>query len=149
MTAPDHHDKSTVPKPSSPTHRQLLVRAHRQWLVQAHHTASRDYDKALMTLAGGGLGVSIVFIRDVEPHVHIKWLLVTGWVLLVVSLFAILIAFLTSQEALRLRVDDLDHPPAKPRSDRYGGATGILNRVSGGCFVLGAVCVVIFAGYNL
>ncbi len=141
MTAPDRHDEIAVPEPSSP--------AYRQWLVQAHHTASRDYDKALMTLAGGGLGVSIVFIRDVVPHPHTKWLLGTGWILLALSLLVILIGFLTSQKHLVREIGDLDNPPAKQRPDHYGRLTTILNWAACVCFVLGVVCVVIFAVYNL
>ncbi len=71
MTAPDHHDEIAVP--------ELSRFADREWLVHAHHTASRDYDKALMTLARGGLDVSIAFIRDIVPDPNTKWLLGTGW----------------------------------------------------------------------
>ncbi len=142
MTAPDRHDEIAGPEPSNLTYR-------RQWLYQTHHTASRDYDKALMMIAGGGLGVSIAFIRDVGPHPNMKWLLGAGWLLLALSLLVILIAFVTSQKALLREIGDLDDPAAKPRPDLYAKWTTRLNSVSGGCCVLGVVCVVIFAGYNL
>lgn len=49
----------------------------RRWLRQADHTASRDFDKAIMTLAAGALGVSIAFVHDIAPDpVHVSWL---GW----------------------------------------------------------------------
>ncbi len=141
MTAPDRHDEIAGPEPSNPTYRQ--------WLFQVHHTASRDYDKALMMIAGGGLGISIAFIRDVGPHPNMKWLLGAGWFLLALSLLVILIAFVTSQKALLREIGDLDDSAAKPRPNLHAEWTGILNLVSGGCCVLGVVCVLIFAGYNL
>ncbi len=126
-----------------------MTASDREWLLQAHHTASRDYDKALMTLAGGGLGVSIMFIRDVVPYPHTKWLLAAGWILLALSLLAILTGFLTSQKHLVREIGDLDNPPAEPRSDRYGRLTAFLTWASCVCFVLGVVCVAIFVVYNL
>jgi len=53
--------------------------SYRDWLVKAHHTASQDFDRAVMTLAGGGLGISIAFVRDIAPHPVHKWMLAIGW----------------------------------------------------------------------
>ena len=71
---------------------------YREWLVQADHQASVSFDKAVMTLSGGALGISISFIHDVVPTPlpATKIFLVVSWVSFSVSLASILISFLTS-----------------------------------------------------
>lgn len=44
-------------------------------LLKAHHTATQDYDKAVFTLAGGALGISLAFVRDIAPKPVPEWLL--------------------------------------------------------------------------
>jgi len=126
------------------------VNGERQWLLQADHAASRDFDKAIMTLAAGALGVSIAFVHDVAPHpVRVAWL---GWAwgLFAASLVLILLSFLTSQHALRREMKVL----SGERSDRRpGGWLGLatigLNWTSAGALVSGVVALVVFALYNL
>ncbi len=122
---------------------------YRDWLVKAHHTASQDFDKALMTLAGGALGISLAFIHDVAPHPHSKWLIATGWGSLALSLLLIITSYLTSQEALWQAIGAVDNPDKEPRPDRFGRATAVINWASAGCFIIGVVFVVIFAVYSL
>jgi hypothetical protein len=73
---------------------------HREWLVSAYENATQSFDKAIMTLAGGALGVSIAFIHDVAPKPEHKWLLGVAWSLFALSLLLILASFLTSQRAI-------------------------------------------------
>jgi hypothetical protein len=121
----------------------------RQWLLQADHAASRDFDKAVMTLAAGALGVSIAFVHDLAPDpVHVTWL---GWAwgLFALSLVLILVSFLTSQLALRREMKVL----SGERSDaRPGGPLGPLtiglNWGSAGALVSGVIALVVFALYN-
>lgn len=124
----------------------------RQWLVQADHAASRDFDKAIMTLAAGALGVSIAFVHDVAPDpVHVAWL---GWAwgLFAGSLVLILVSFLTSQHALRREMKVLSGE-RKKKDKRPGGCLGSLtigfNWTSAGTLVCGVIALVVFALYNL
>jgi hypothetical protein len=69
-------------------------------LVKARETASRDYDKALLTFAGGALGISIAFIHNVAPHPkHTAWL-GAAWGLFALSLVFVVVSLLTSQYEL-------------------------------------------------
>jgi uncharacterized membrane protein YjfL (UPF0719 family) len=122
---------------------------HRDWLVRTHHTASRDFDKAVMTLAGGALGISVAFIHDVAPHPHKRGLLAVAWGLLALSLLLILISFLTSQRTLLNEIDAVDNRQSSPVPDRAGSMTDYLNWSSAAAFILGVVFVVAFALYNL
>jgi hypothetical protein len=42
--------------------------AYRQWLVEAYQKSSDAYDKAVMTLAAGALGISLAFVHQVAPQ---------------------------------------------------------------------------------
>jgi hypothetical protein len=76
---------------------------YRDWLVQADHDASRDYDKTVLTLATGALALSVTFAHDIAPHPvsGSTLLLAAAWVLLTISLAAMLFSLITSQAALR------------------------------------------------
>jgi hypothetical protein len=123
----------------------------RQWLVQADHTASRDFDKAVMTLAAGALAVSIAFVQDVaRDPVHVGWL-GAAWGLFATSLMLILVSFLTSQHALRREMRVLSGE--READERPGGwlsaLTIGLNWTSAGALVFGVLALVAFALYNL
>jgi hypothetical protein len=122
----------------------------RLWLRQADHTASRDFDKAIMTLAAGGLGVSIAFVHQVAPHpLHVAWL-GWAWVLFALSLMLILISFLTSQHALRREMKVVSGERADSHPGGWLGPTTMgLNWLSALALVTGVVSLVVFAQYNL
>lgn len=118
----------------------------REWLVQAHHTASQDFDKAIMALAGGALGLSLTFVDDYAPNPTDKWLLAVSWGLLALSLLVILVSYLTSQSALLAAIGRID----RDEEARGGGwLTPVLNWVAASALVVGVVFLVLFALYNL
>jgi hypothetical protein len=139
-------------------------RAHRDWLNQAHHTASQDFDKAVMTLAGGALALSITFIHEIAPHPkHHGWL-AASWSALALSLLLVFVSFLASQQVLLTELancDDAikralakergepDPPPLVPKTDLAGPMTTWLNYLAGGTFIAGVLLLVRFALYNL
>jgi hypothetical protein len=57
-----------------------------KWLRQTDHEASRDFDKAIMTLSAGALGVSIAFVHDVAPEPKMVCFLGIAWVAFATSL---------------------------------------------------------------
>ena len=123
---------------------------YRTTLVEKHHTASQDYDKAVMTLGAGALGISLAFIKDVagkDPN-H-TWLLGIAWLLLVLSLVAIFVSFLTSQRAILRQIADLDSSVEQAHRDIYGGLTTTLNWASAVLFIAGVFVLLGFALYNV
>ncbi len=121
-----------------------------EWLRQADHTASRDFDRALMTLAAGALAVSIAFIHDVAPKpVHVAWLGM-AWGLFALSLVAILVGFLTSQLSLQREMRLVLGTEDEEKGGKwYGTFTVACNGASAAAFVLGVGALVVFALYNL
>ena len=39
----------------------------RKLLIEAQQQSYQQFDKAILTLSSGGLGVSIIFLRDILP----------------------------------------------------------------------------------
>jgi hypothetical protein len=123
--------------------------SYRDRLLNAHHAASQDFDKALMTLAGGALGISLAFIHDVAPHPHHRGWLEVSWGSLSFSLLLILVSFLTSQSALLGTISRHEKGVANPHRHGFARATLGLNWFSAMSFVVGVACLVGFALYNL
>jgi hypothetical protein len=86
------------------------LQKYRDWLVSADHQASLDFDKAIMTLSGGALGLSITFLHDIVPKPlpqTIIWLWV-GWIAFAASLALILVSYLFSMAALTKAIKQVD-----------------------------------------
>ena len=125
--------------------------SYRAHLISADQTASRDYDKALLTLSAGALGVSIAFIHTVAPHPKdIAWLGL-AWGLFALSLVCVVSSLLTSQHELREAIRKYDN---RTDGDGLAAASGSswtakLNVGGGVVFLLGVVALVVFALLNL
>jgi hypothetical protein len=125
-------------------------RSYRDSLVQAHHAASQSFDRAVMALAGGALGVSLTFIHDVAPRPERVWLLGVGWMLLAGSLLVILLTFLTSQRAFVNEIRAFDARSDEADQGGFAGKlTGVGNWAAALMLVGGVVFLVIFALTNL
>lgn len=122
---------------------------YRDSLLEAEHTASRDYDKAILTLSTGALG----FITQIVPHPSsfTLFFLGSGWLSLVLSLLSTLVSLLTSQFALRKAVEQVDE-----KSIQEGTPGGVLTpvtsflNVSASVFlIIGISFLVVFAFLNI
>jgi len=73
----------------------------RKLLVEAQQQSYQQFDKAILTLSSGGLGVSIIFLRDILPLEQITnyCFLIGSWILFTISITCTLISFLASQYA--------------------------------------------------
>lgn len=102
--------KRNEPKPpepeAGPTKQDTLYQTYideRKSLVEGEAKSADQFDKTLVTLAGGALGVSLVFLEKIAPQPKPSSLifLYFAWGGFVVSLLLILASFLTSQYAYR------------------------------------------------
>ncbi|HEU5372108.1 MAG TPA: hypothetical protein VFU51_06940 [Gaiellaceae bacterium] len=118
----------------------------RKRLTDLHEKATDSFDRAVMTLSGGALGISLAFIHDVAPHPRHVWVLGIGWILFALSLLLILLSFLTSERAVVRMVTAMD---AGETAIARGRWTDYLNWASAGTFVLGVGFLVLFAWLNL
>lgn len=83
---------------------------YRSWLVAAEQKAQEDFDKTVLSLSGGALGVSFVFLKDIIGIANIQspeWLL-GSWLSWGVSSVSILASFYTSNLALRRAIRQVD-----------------------------------------
>ncbi len=126
---------------------------YRDSLISTEQKSTEQYDKAVLTLSGGALGVSFAFVRDlVGPDAVVcPGLLLVGWTCWALSCCSVLFSFYFSHQALRRAIRQLDS--GKIHSQAPGGwldrATGVLNLLGGVLFVVGVVFAGTFGYYNM
>lgn len=122
---------------------------YRRHLVEALHSASRDYDQAVITLASAILAVSVTFSHDITPTPveGSKPLLLLAWLFLIGAVIATVFSFLTSQKVLRDTIASVDLGEA-PRFGRFATATVALNLTAGTGLVGGLILLGLYALQN-
>ena len=127
--------------------------AYRQSLLTAEQTMQAEYDKGVLTLSGGALGISFAFLKDIVGtkgllHGHV---LLTSWILWGASISFILASYFTSAKALRTAATDVDLKTIYMTLARSGWVTATkwLNGLAGFCFFAGVVSLVVFVANNL
>lgn len=122
---------------------------YRKLLQDLEHKAQEQYDKTILMLSGGALGISFTFLKDivtVNEATNI-WLIVLAWAAWTLSCSAILWSFYSSRLAMRQAIKDLDSgAESKNKSDLW---TSILNFSAGLLFVIGLVLMITFSYFNL
>lgn len=129
----------------------------RKLLITTEQEQAKTFDKYILTLSAGALGLSLAFIKIIKSiNPGSEFWLVTSWVLFSFSTLSTLISFLTSQAACRKQVDILEasfFPEDKKKeigeSNHYSTATGILNITSIALLILGVSAFIIFATQNI
>lgn len=142
---------------------------HRDFLLASDQTISTSYTKWLLTLSGGGLGLSITFARGIaDPDgASAPWCLAAAWIILTVAVGSGLAALFVSQRGHEQSRVLLDHHMGEVRA---GGATevgfwpryndahaglktvkcvGIMNLASMVSFLIGVIMLACFAYYNV
>lgn len=143
---------NTVVSNSQPIIDKAQIPAYRADQVRLREKAQEEYDKAVLTLSAGALGISFAFVKDIVgpgPVVSPFWLM-TAWALWGLSSLCILISFYTSQRAFDQAIVQIDMGQS---SYRPGGVavkiTNGLNAAGGILFVLGVGAIAIFVYFNL
>ena len=126
---------------------------YRQSLVAAEQKCQDDFDKTVLSLSGGALGVSFVFVKDLvgsNPIDHPNWLLL-AWLTWAASSLAILASFFSSHLALRKAIQQCDDGTIynqKP-GGFLAGLTRNLNAAGALLFFVGVCLMAAFAFSNL
>lgn len=127
--------------------------AYRDLLIAADQKASEAYDKTIMTLSGGALGLSITFMKDIigaSKRVSVCRL-EASWICLTLSLLLILTSMLFSQWALRKTITQVD--TGTLGTGRAGGClsfwTAFFNVLSGLLCVAGIMFLAWFSLANI
>ena len=131
---------------------QTMDDEYRNGLIAAEQKSQDDYDKTIVSLSGGALGISILFIENIignkEPE--LIWTVITAWSLWAASLGSVVVSYFLSRVALRKAIHQTDEGDF---SDGVGGwaskATQVTNVLSGLLFIAGIVFLIIFASSNI
>jgi hypothetical protein len=124
---------------------------YRKHLVEARQKAQADYDKTVVLLAGGALGLSLSFLKNIvgKQTPKLPCALAVGWGLLVISLVFILASFCVSRFALGSAIRQFDDGRADGHRGCWAAITETCNIIAGLLVVAGIALVVLFAYANL
>lgn len=122
----------------------------RRHLVEATQKSTELFDKAVLTLSGGALSVSLLLLERIgRPKIELGWCLILAWSLWAVSLASTLFSHWCSTQALRTAVNEFDHEPHKTKLGGWMSAiTGSLNLIAGCGFVGGVIAFLFFVRAN-
>ncbi len=134
-------------------HRATHWADYRKHLVTADQKSQEDFDKTVLSLSGGALGISFVFLKDViGPNpIHSPELLFAAWVAWGASTFCVLLSYYLSHLAIRavIRQIDQDKLHLEKTGGSYSTATATLNVAGAVLFLIGVVTITLFANSNL
>jgi hypothetical protein len=98
--------------------------AYRRLLEECETQAASDFDKTTVTLSGGALGVSLAFLKDLAPSAP-KWavnvLLAPAWLVLTISLMAVLLSLMSSMKSMRYQIQCEDGKHTAEEGEEAGG----------------------------
>jgi len=133
------------------------LREYRTFLVAAEQKSQEDYDKTVITLSGGALGVSFAFVKDIvggQALAQPIWLCV-AWIVWGLSVTSVLASFYFSHIALRKTIKQIDENTESLYKKTPGGVftrvTQVLNALGGLLFLTGVVSMTVFilVSYNI
>lgn len=125
---------------------------YRKILVAAEQKSQEDFDKTVLALSGGALGISFTFLKDVigSSPITRPELLFGAWVAWAVSTFAVLASYYLSHLALRRAISQVDK--GKIYKQRPGGVLSLctagLNAAGAILFLVGVLSLTVFARSN-
>lgn len=128
------------------------MKEYRNLLIATQQRSQDDYDKTVLALSGGALGITFAFVRDIigsSPIQH-PWLLFWAWITWAISITIALYSFFFSQLANRKAIKQLDE--GRIHQEAPGGffdrITALFNILSGLFFLIGVVLTVLFVARN-
>ena len=128
------------------------LKEYRASLLAAEQKMQEEFDKTVLALSGGALGVTFAFIKDVigQKPVTLPVLLFTAWISWGVSVSSILASFFFSQQALRKAIKQVDEGKIYKEypGGMYDRVTGVLNFLGLVLFLVGVILAVIFVWKN-
>lgn len=124
---------------------------HRAELTAARSAAETSWDKTILWLSAGALGVSLTFVKTCIDHGHVRalWVLAMGWLALVASLFVVLASFQLSLLAWSRAINQVDANDYGNPGGCWSRFTVALNLLAGVLCLLGVLFVMAFALVNL
>jgi hypothetical protein len=110
---------------------EQTYKGQRDFSLQIARDQTQFIDQAILTLSGGALGISLTFLEKfVSSNGAVKpGILLTAWVVLTVSIVAVLISMHTSQWAIDRYVEDLDKNQRTGEAIKFNYWTVVLTEI--------------------
>ena len=129
--------------------------SYRNELLLCDKEAVRDYDKVILVLSGGALGLTLAFgdITKLDSLLGRNWLL-AAWSAWAFSVACVMASLYCSHRATRTAIDRIDALPdsenitLKTITSRWDKATCWLNPSGGILFILGVCLLIVFMTKN-
>jgi hypothetical protein len=129
------------------------LKEYRSRLEVLEQKAQDDFDKTVLSLSGGALGISFAFVKDIigSATVTNPLFLILSWLSWGLSVMFILISYYTSHLALRKAIKQVDtndilHSQPGGFADYL---TAICNPLGGILFIVGVILISIFVWLSL
>jgi hypothetical protein len=126
---------------------------YRNLLISGEQKAQTDFDRTVMALSGGALGISFAFVeRIIESSTpQYLWALGLAWTSWVFSLACVLVSHYFSALAMRHALTQFDGGkiPEEHIGGVYDRCIPYLNAAGGVLFLIGASCAGVFVIKNL
>ena len=127
------------------------LKAHRLRCLDTKSKNQNQYDASILSLSGGALGVSMIFVKDIIGHpMHAPGFLFGAWVCWALSVVAVLVSFRAAIGSIDHEIQELD---AGPMANSLGGLQGRIlattNFLSGFLFFMGVLLMTCFVARNL
>lgn len=127
--------------------------AYRQSLIESEKKGQESFDKTVLSLSGGALGISFLFIKDVigpSQIVHSVYLLL-AWSFWAASTLSVLLSFFTSNLSMRRAVKQCDEGKihCEPPGGIYAKLTATFNLLGVASLIIGIGFMAAFVYTNL
>lgn len=119
-------------------------------LFDSYKESSVQFDKNILFIASGALGISMTFITDlVQLNVaNEKWLLTVSWIILTLVILSSLSSHYFSMKAINHRMKNLKSNEDK-KSSKYNSLVSNLNVLMIISLTLGILALVLFITLNI
>ncbi len=126
---------------------------YRRALVSLEQQSQKAFDTTVVTLAGGALGLSFAFLKDIlkgQPPIR-PGLILAAWILWVVTLTIVLTSYYTSALAMRKGIRQLDAGglASRPTGGLFAHVTTVLNALALAAFIVGLLLAGFFLRANM
>jgi hypothetical protein len=130
---------------------------YRKHLIESRRQTYEQFDKAIFILSGGGLTVSLAFLKDIVPlkTAQFKPLLACTWLFFTLSLVLTLLSFILSRRAVDKQIQNAEDYFVKKdkeainRKNIFSTITEYVNYSSAGAFLIGLVFLLLFVYWNI
>ena len=129
------------------------LKRYRDQVVEADQKSVEAFDKTVLTLSAGGLGLSLTFVSDIVGCENVVFTtgLEAAWGLWIASLAMTLTSFYFSHLALRKTIRQIDDGEIQRENPggKWTPITNVLNATSGIAFLCGLVFIVVFISKHI